>query len=123
LTPKGLEEKSKLAVRFVLRKLDEYSRLQDRIAERLASIDAKGKRKKTRVVFVGPEMVCEFVEEVVKARSFPLSVVKRLDAPARLSALKAGTYDAVLLFDEKTGGVAKVAADTGVAREKLYHLW
>ena len=37
--------------------------------------------------------------------------------------LKQSACDAVLMFDEKTGGVNKVAADTGVAKEMLYHLW
>jgi len=36
LTPQGIEEKSKLAVRFVMRKLDEYKRIENRIAEKLA---------------------------------------------------------------------------------------
>ena len=51
LTPKGIEEKSKLAVKFVLRKLREYEFLRDRLTERLIQIEAEGF---TRVIFIGP---------------------------------------------------------------------
>ncbi len=120
LTPRGIEEKSKLAVRFVVRKLSEYNRLRDRIAERLSVIAGE---KKKRVVFVGPEMVCEFVETVVKERGFDLSLVECLKEPALLAAVKPARFDAVLLFDEKAGAADKVAADTGIPKDKLYHLW
>jgi EPS-associated MarR family transcriptional regulator len=120
LTPKGIEEKSRLAVRFVLRKLAEYNRLQERVAERLAAIDEETPK---RVVFVGPKVIREFVEAVVDTRDFNLEVVERLEEPGRLSKLTPAAYDAVLLFDERTGGVAKVAADTGIPKEKLHQLW
>jgi EPS-associated MarR family transcriptional regulator len=123
LTPKGIEEKSRLAVRFVVRKLDEYSRLQDRIAQRLSAIDDKKGRKKKRVVFVGPEMVCDFVEEVVRSRRFNLAVVQCCQGADELAATDAGKYDVVLLSDEHAGSPQKIAADTGLPREIFLPLW
>ena len=123
LTPKGIEEKSKLAVRFVMRKLSEYNRLQERIAQRLSTIDDKKGKKKKRVVFVGPAMVCDFVEEVVKSRRFNLSVVRCFEGTDELAAADAGKYDVVLLSDEHAGSPQKIAADTGLPKEMFLPLW
>ena len=68
-------------------------------------------------------MIREFVEAVVNTRDFNLEVVEGLEEPGRLSKLTPAGYDAVLLFDGRTGGVAKVAADTGIPKEKLHQLW
>ena len=120
LTPKGIETKSKLAVRFVMGKLAEYNRLQDRIAERLAAIVGKTTR---RVVFVGPEMVGDFVEEVVRSRNFNLTVVKNCSGACELSGADLSTVDVVLLSDENVGSPEKLAADTSIPKEMLLPLW
>ena len=120
LTPKGIEEKSHLAVRFVMRKLDEYRQLQNRIAEKLAGIESDVRR---RIVFVGPEMVCEFVKDIARDRGFNLTLVKCLEDVGGLAALTGVAYDVVLLFDDKTGGVNKIAADTGLPRKMFVSLW
>ena len=120
LTPKGIETKSKLAVRFVMGKLAEYNRLQDRIAERLAAIVGKTTR---RVVFVGPEMVGDFVDKVVRSRNFNLTVVKNCSGACELSDADLSTVDVVLLSDENAGSPEKLAADTGIAKEMFLPLW
>ena len=59
LTPKGIEEKSKLAVKFVLRKLREYEALRTRLAERLKALESDND---IRIIFLGPVLVKTFIE-------------------------------------------------------------
>lgn len=120
LTPKGIEEKSKLAVRFVMRKLDEYKRIENRIAEKLAGIEGDGCKK---IVFVGPEMVCDLVKDIVKNREFNLILERCLQDVEALAALKAGSFDTVLLSDEYAGSPQKIAADTGLPKDMFVSLW
>jgi len=51
LTPKGLETKSALAARFVIRKLREYGDVKEKLAEILSVFE---NQKHYRVFFVGP---------------------------------------------------------------------
>lgn len=120
LTPNGIEEKSKLAVRFVMRKLGEYKRIENRIAEKLAGIEADVRR---RIVFVGPEMVCEFVKDIVKNRGLNLTLVRCLEDVEGIAALNQVGFDVVLLSDENAGSPQKIAADTGLPREMFVSLW
>ena len=120
LTPQGIEEKSKLAVRFVMRKLDEYKRIENRIAEKLAGIEGDGCKK---ILFIGPEMVCDLVKDIVKNREFNLILERCIQDVKLLSASKAGSFDIVLLSDEHAGSPGKIAADIGLPREMFVSLW
>ena len=65
LTPKGLETKSALAARFVLRKLREYGDVKDQLAERLSVFE---NQKHYRVFFVGPSLVGELINAVIEEK-------------------------------------------------------
>lgn len=54
LTPKGIQTKSRLAVKFITSKLEEYDSLRNRLAEKLASIESRNFRQ---IAFVGPLIV------------------------------------------------------------------
>ena len=72
LTPKGIEEKSKLAARFIISKLKEYHSIRNKMAERLISISKNGYK---RIVFIGPEIVKEFVDSIIYEKALGLVLV------------------------------------------------
>ena len=97
LTPKGIEEKSKLAVKFVLRKLREYEFLRARLTKRLIQINGEGL---TRIIFIGPLMVKEFIEGIIKENKMSLILVNHLENIASVRTVQKESFDIVLLFDE-----------------------
>ena len=66
LTPKGIEVKSKLAVNFVLARLEEYENLRTQLAERLGDISDLGHK---RVIFVGHDIVSELVLSTINEKT------------------------------------------------------
>ncbi|MGB2930048.1 MAG: MarR family EPS-associated transcriptional regulator [Desulfobacterales bacterium] len=120
LTPKGLEAKSRLAARFVVSKLKEYSQLQQKIAQRLAVIERKGKQK---IVFAGPEIVKEFVDRVINEYALQLTVVGFCKTWEELKAYEFESYDIVLVIDGNPADMKTMAKVTGIPREKLLSLW
>lgn len=76
LTPKRAEEKSKLAVKFVLRKLREYEILRIRLTERFGQIEMEGF---TRVLFIGSVLVKEFIESIIKDSELSLILVNYIE--------------------------------------------
>lgn len=76
LTPKRAEEKSNLAVKFVLRKLREYEILRIRLTERLGQIETEGF---TRVLFIGSVLVKEFIESIIKDSELSLILVNYIE--------------------------------------------
>ena len=115
LTPKGIEEKSKLAVKFVLRKLREYEFLRARLTKRLIQINGEGL---TRVIFIGPLMVKEFIEGIIKENKMSLILVNHLENIASVGTVKKESFDIVLLFDENlnTQEIIRQALDLPVER-------
>lgn len=120
LTPKGIEAKSRLAVNFVVNRLGEYYELKHRLAARMAEFENKGLKN---VVFVGPEIVRDFIETIIRAESMCLNLVDHLDGIEKLPSLSAERFDAVLLFDANADNINGIAKETGVPREKLEMLW
>lgn len=120
LTPKGIEAKSRLAVNFVVNRLGEYRQLKARLAARLRDFDGRGLQL---VVFVGPVIVREFIENIILAEALRLRLVDHLDRVDGLGRLVPDTFDAVLLFDANAESLDGITQETGVPREKLKMLW
>ncbi|MCK4390075.1 MAG: MarR family EPS-associated transcriptional regulator [Desulfobacterales bacterium] len=121
LTPKGIEAKSRLAVKFVILKLKEYETLRKHLAERLTVVEKKGH---ARIVFVGPQMVKEFVDSIIRERKLDLTVTAHLKGWEDLSRIDPESFDIVLLFDGSSAGVKKKIAATGnIPGDKLLPLW
>jgi EPS-associated MarR family transcriptional regulator len=120
LTPKGVEARSKIAIQFVLRKLEEYNHLKNRLASRLAMVQDAGNRK---IVFVGPKPVREFVESVLIDQLFDLELVGWALHPSELNSSLSKPFDVALLFHEKPAGIEKASAESGLPAEKLLPLW
>ena len=120
LTPKGLETKSKLAVKFIVSKLNEYNDLRSRLAERLEIIAKKGH---VRLAFVGPEVVREFTKSVIDENGLDVVLGAFCKNWTRLKGIDHESFDAALLCDGSSEGLNKIAETTGIPREKLYPLW
>ncbi len=120
LTPKGIEAKSRLAVKFVLSKLREYNDLRGRLAERLVSIESQGV---TRVLFVGPPNVKEFVNSIIEERRLNLALVGHCNHWKNLEEYDHDSFDTTLLFDGNSEGMRRIQKATGISTDRLMPLW
>ncbi len=120
LTPKGIQAKSRLAVRFITSKLEEYDSLRNRLTERLASIEEKGHR---RLAFVGPQIVGDFIGSIVGEKKLNLTFTANLREWTDLREIDAGAFDLVLLFNDVPGGISRIAESLDISRDKLVPLW
>ena len=120
LTPKGIEAKSKLAVRFILSKLNEYNDLRSRLAERLSNISEKGH---VRILSVGPQVVLNFVESIIREKNLQLKLVDHLENWKNLSTVDPKSFDVALLFDDNSESIKKIANALELPRNKLIPLW
>jgi len=120
LTPKGIEAKSRLAVKFVMSKLREYNSLRNRLTERLTTIENKGH---IRIIFVGPPTVKEFVDSIIDGRHLKLVVVGHCNDWKDLKDIEPESFDIVLLSDGNSKGIRKIKEATGISSEKLLPLW
>jgi EPS-associated MarR family transcriptional regulator len=120
LTPKGIQTKSRLAVRFITSKLEEYDGLRNRLAEKLVSIESRNSRQ---IAFVGPQIVKSFIESIINEQDLELEVTAYFREWRELKETDAGAYDLVLLFDDVSGGVNRIAEFLGISRDKLIPLW
>lgn len=119
LTPRGLEEKSRLAVRFVISKLNEYNLLKETMARRLKTLSACNAN---RILFVGPKIAEAFLQEVIHEAGCDMTIVHRYDTWRGLSSVDQ-PYDTVLLFDDSTDSFEEIQAATGVDRNRLVPMW
>jgi EPS-associated MarR family transcriptional regulator len=120
LTPRGIQAKSRLAVRFITSKLEEYDSLRNRLAEKLTSIESRNARQ---IAFVGPQVVRSFVESIINEQDLKLEVTVHFRDWKDLREISTGAYDLVLLFDDVRGGVNKVAESLSISRDKFVPLW
>jgi len=120
LTPKGIQTRSRLAVRFITSKLEEYDSLRNRLAEKLASIESRNSRQ---IVFVGPQIVKSFIESIINEEDLELEVAAYFGDLRELKGVDAGAYNLVLLFDDVPGGLNRIAESLGISRDKLVPLW
>ena len=119
ITPKGIEEKSKLAVRFVLRKLREYEFLRARLTERLGQIETEDYE---RIIFIGPLLVKEFIEKIIKENKINLILVDHLEDISLAMGLNKNTFDIAVLFDEGHNSEEKIKQALELPEERLINL-
>jgi EPS-associated MarR family transcriptional regulator len=121
LTPKGIEAKSRLAVRFVINRLKEYNRLQDRLAERLTEIKAKGN---VRIIFAGPLVVKDLLSSIIKERQLDLLLVDHYSNWKDMENVAQESFDVALLFDDSSpGGIGEIQKQMNIPKSKLMSLW
>lgn len=120
LTPKGVEAKSKLAVKFVTAKLKEFHSLRNRLGERLNAIEKKGH---ARIMFVGPKMVNEFLGSIIKENNMALVLVGCCQNWKDLKDCKPEAFDVALLFDGSKANFKKTKSAIGIPQYKLLPFW
>ncbi len=120
LTPKGIETKSRLAVKFVLSRLKEYNTLKQRLADRLFLIEQKGH---FRLIYVGPEMIKELVVSIIKEKRLKLKIVDSQISLEDIKKREPVPFDLVLLFDENAAPKSRSKKVTGIPASKIMPLW
>ena len=120
LTPKGIEAKSKLAVRFVVRKVREYDNLRNRLAERLIEIQEMGNHS---VFFVGPSLVKEFINSIINEHHLDLILSGQCSEWKKLAKVNPKSFDVALLFDDSPDHVVNISDILHIPQEKLLPLW
>ena len=120
LTPKGLETKSSLAARFVMQKLKEYGAVKDRLAKRLSTLEAE---RRFRVFFVGPSVVSDLIDSVIRERNLGLMMVGQCRSFENLADYDADFFDAILLFEGNGKGLKGAAEAAGIPLKKIVTFW
>ena len=120
LTPQGLEAKSRLAARFFVSKLKEYSQLERKIKEKLTIIES---RQHVNIVLVGPEIVKNFVDKIIKEHALNLNVVNYCKALELLKAYDIESCDITLVMDGKNTDMEAMPEDIKAFQDKLLPLW
>jgi EPS-associated MarR family transcriptional regulator len=120
LTPKGVETKSRLAVRFVIRKLREYEYLRSRLAEKFEYLEKRGC---SRLIFIGPTIINTFLNSLIKENNRELQLVGEYRTWDKLNEVDPNSFDAVIFFDEDQKNIRKIEKGLDVPREKLVPLW
>ena len=120
LTPKGIEAKSKLAVRYVIRRLNKYHSLRQRMTNRLLRVKSRGIRK---FIFVGPDVVCDFVTSIIQENDFGLEMVGWCNSCNGLANFEFIDVDACLIFDSEVDNLKEISQRSGIAKKKIIPLW
>ncbi|MBN2059429.1 MAG: MarR family EPS-associated transcriptional regulator [Deltaproteobacteria bacterium] len=119
LTPKGIEAKSRLAVRFVTRKLKEYDNIRNRLAERIDYVENRGF---SRMIFIGPAIVKDFIVSIFKERNKGLDLIAHYTDWKDLYRTESD-FDAILLFTEDVSLVKKIRDNIDIPSDKIFILW
>ncbi len=120
LTPRGLEAKSALAARFVMRKLREYADIKDNLAERLNILE---NQKQYRVFFVGPFLVGDLIDSVIREKNLGLMMVGQCREFEHLADYDADFFDAILLFEGNGKGLKESAERANIPLKKIVSFW
>lgn len=120
LSPKGLETKSRLAVRFVTSKLKEYNQLIDVLTKKLISLE---KVSPVHVIFVGPSEVKAFLDSIIKENHLKLILMGHCNKWKDLKEIDFESFDLALLFDGNAEGVKKISDTLNISEKKLAVLW
>ena len=120
LTPKGIEQKSKIAVRFVMNRLHEYNTLREILLNRLAKINQKGA---TRIIVVGPEIIQEFIYSIFREKYGEMVIIDRCCIWKELKGFDMDLFDMVLISDDSADSLKTISDATGIPTQKLMPLW
>ena len=96
LTPKGIEEQSKLAARFIISKLKEYNSIRGKLAEKLIAIEERGH---SRILFIGPEIVKEFIEYIIYEKALDLVLVAHCEDWQEIKSYNPASFDIAVDFN------------------------
>ncbi|MBC8199705.1 MAG: MarR family EPS-associated transcriptional regulator [Desulfobacteraceae bacterium] len=118
LTPKGIEAKSKLAARFIISKLREYNNIRGKLAERLIAIAKNGHN---RIIFIGPEIVKDFINCIISEKALELVLVAHCEDWQDIKQYDDNSFDLVVELnanqDTKAKKLIKISSD------RIISLW
>ncbi len=120
LTPAGMEAKYRVAARFLMSKLREYNHLREILLQKLTSIE---KGSSLRIIFVGPPVVKDFVDSVIKERRLKFILVNHFSHWRDLKEIDPESFDIVLLLDGSSEGLKKISDNLNIPKNKLTVLW
>ena len=120
LTPVGIEEKSRLAVRFVISHLEEYDRLRQVFADKLSGIHKKGHR---RIILVGPRIVRDFLISIIKEGDEDITLVGECSSWDDLNGFDSDSFEIALLSDDTDKSIEEICAATKTPLRKIMTLW
>lgn len=120
LTPKGIEAKSRLAVRFVIRKIKEYDEIRERLTERLLEIEKTGFN---RIIFIGPPIVKDFVDKIIEEKKLDIVLTDNYANPKGLNRFRSGSFDVALLFDDDPESISNLNEVHKIPGDKIVTLW
>jgi EPS-associated MarR family transcriptional regulator len=122
LTPKGIEAKSRLAVRFVIRKIREYNEIKERLTERLITIEKAGLN---RIIFIGPPTVRDFIDKIIKEKNLNVILIDTYSGSMGHGKTIPVSFDIALLFDDNPEGVSDSYINTmaAIPSDKVMTLW
>jgi EPS-associated MarR family transcriptional regulator len=120
LTPKGIETKSRLAVKFVVAKLKEYNRLREILADKLTKIKKEGHH---RIIFVGPSTVKDFISSIIDERELEIILVGYYDNLKDMDNISSESFDIALVFEDISGGIREIEQTLNIPKGKLMTLW
>jgi len=120
LTPKGIEAKSKLAVSFVMAKLEEYKSIQSRIETCLQSMV---KDHLHNVIFTGPFMIKDIVDTVIANMDIPIRITGFCENWKELAHVNTMNTDALLLSDDGFDRLKEIKDVLKHSSLKIVLLW
>ncbi len=115
-----MEAKSQAAARFLMSKLREYNHLKRILHQKLTSIE---KGSPLRIIFVGPPMVKDFVDSVIKERRLNLVLIGHYNNWKELKEIDPESFDIALLLDGNSEGLKKISDNLNIPEKKLTLLW
>ena len=118
LTPKGIETKSKLAARFIISKLREYSNIRNDLAKKLISISKNGRN---RIIFIGPEIVKEFIDCIIYEKALALVLVAHCEDWQDIKQYDDNYFDLVVEFNSDQD--TEIKKQTGISSDRVIPLW
>ena len=80
-------------------------------------------RRVSGLFFVGPLIVKDFVDSIVKENDLKLVVVGHRNQWKDLKEIDPKSFDMALLFDGNAEGVRKISDQLNIPKEKLTLLW
>lgn len=116
----GIEANSRLAASFVVSKLKEYRKLKRKIKEKLKLLERRGYVK---IVLVGPEIVNDFVDKMIKEHALNLVMVGHCNSLDHLRTYDIDSYDVALVMDGNSTDAEAMSEDREAFKNKLLPLW
>ena len=129
LTPKGIEEKSKLAARFIISKLKEYNNIRGKLVERLTAIEPQKRAHSpqlqksgyNRIIFIGPEIVKEFIDCIIYEKALALVLVAHCEDWQDIKQYNDNSFDFVVEFN--TDQDTKIKKQMRISSDRVISLW